>query len=265
MFKKGEYKIVLTGIALSAILLFAFGLSKNFDLRYLYLPQAWFFVSAVPIILALFLGGYIRKGSFAGLEFEVSSEKVAKFIIPATADVIATVPGVLKGSFHDLKQLNRDQRSSIRILKFEQVWAEEYREEIIFEYFDALLNLAYFQIDREGRPSQYLSIKALKSFCFPRQENDIFAQDREGVIGRPTSTERFLWALRDDRIFAEFGRFASELKVSADQDLEAILRKMYSENVEFAAVFSTDQTFIGIVEARSIEQQISKSYIKQKK
>ena len=146
MFKNDKCSLLLIGISFSAILLFGFGLSKNFDLRYLYLPQAWFFVSAVPIGLALFVGGYIRKGSFAGLEFEVSSEKAAEFIIPATSDVVAKVPALIKGGFNDLKELNRDQRGGVRILKFEQVWADEYREEIIFEYFEALLNLSLIHI-----------------------------------------------------------------------------------------------------------------------
>lgn len=264
MFKRTEHNVIFAGLILSSLLLFAFGLSKNFDLRYLNLPQAWFFVSAIPIILALFVGGFIRKGSFAGMEFEVSSEKTSELIIPATSDIVAEVPGMIKGSFDELKKLTRDQRRNIRILKFDIVWAEDYQEEIIYEYFDTLLNLSYIQIDREGRPSQYLSIDALKSFCFPRHPNNILGQDREGVIGRPSCIDRFRWALRDDRIFGEYGRFASELIVSSKQDLKEILNDMYSQQVEFAAVFSTNQTFVGIIEAKSIERQISKSFIKRK-
>lgn len=264
MFKKAEHNIVLAGFILSAVLLTGFSLSKNFDLRYLNLPQAWFFVSAIPTILALFVGGFIRKGSFAGVEFEVSSEKATELVIPATADIVANVPDMVKGTFNELKKLTRDQRRNIKILNFNQIWADEYREDIIFQYFEALLNLSYFRIIREGRPSQYLSVNALRSFCFPRQPNDVLSQDREDAVGWPTSMDRFLWALRDDRILSEYAPYASELTVSSDQDLEDILREMYSQNVEFAAVYSNDQSFLGIIEAKSIERHIGKSFIKRK-
>ena len=202
MFKKAEHNVLFVGFILSSSLLIGFSRPQNSDLIYLELPQAWFFVSAVPIILALFVGGFIRKGSFAGFEFEGSSEKAAELIIPATSEVVANLTDIGKGSSDKLKKLTVDQKRNIKILRFKQNLHNTYNDDIIYEYLDTLLNISYFRIEREGRPSQYISVNALKLFCFSRQLNDI-----QGGSSRLSSTERFLSALKDDRILDEFGHY----------------------------------------------------------
>lgn len=65
-----KYKPILIGAAASLALLLLFGVLQEREAKFLELSSQWILISIFPILVSLFVGGYISKFKGFGVELE---------------------------------------------------------------------------------------------------------------------------------------------------------------------------------------------------
>ena len=81
--------ILISGIIVSIILLIIFGLLQHYQAKFMTLSNQWIFLSILPIIVALFVGGYITKFKGFGVEFQLQQKIKALDIRANKLDISA--------------------------------------------------------------------------------------------------------------------------------------------------------------------------------
>ncbi|MEM9283391.1 MAG: hypothetical protein AAGA96_16330 [Verrucomicrobiota bacterium] len=242
--------ILLTTAATSTIMLIAFGILKENDAAFLKLEAQWIFVASFPMVLGLFIAGYITRFKGFGVELESQLNKTSIASIDLTArDAVADIPGDEKRSMGYLNDLSRDRIDSTQWLRFES-GRSGYTSRGVYEYIERLTNLQFLEILRpDGSFVAFIPIDAVKTV-----EHGDVVPDRRAL-------EKFVGALEDDNVPAEFRREVITTQVGNNEGLISVLTKLRKQRVELGAVEGEGGEYLGAIRSSDIEKRIADSVL----
>lgn len=241
---------VYFSILCSFILFLILGKLINQESKILDLSSEWIIFSIFPIIIGLFLGGYITR--FKGLGFEIESainEKIAPSIELVATEAIADIQGDEKRSIRYLENLSAKQKRSIKWLLFEIGKSDYYSHLAVEEYLRRLPNIEFFEVrTNTGNFVCYLPIEYF-------QNNGYQNYDSEKII-------KLIEAIENGNVIDQFPDIANPVFVLSDQKLVPVLKTLYEENIDQAAVISKRGRYLGVIFKRDVESKIAHSVLK---
>lgn len=161
-----RHKILGVFSLISVLFLVIFITLKYLDFSGLELEEKWIFVSGIPIIIGLFLGGYIKNFKGLGLEIEASLNKELpdNLISSITENTIVDTHKIDKKAIIDLEKLSEAEVRNISGIRFIFNRKGYYEETFVKEYFRRLHNLKYVEIiDAEYKFQFLIPISHFKS------------------------------------------------------------------------------------------------------
>lgn len=236
--KRGTYG------SLALLAVFAWAQMKNPGL--LELPPQWLAVAALPMLLALVVGGHITKFKGFGVELEAALKEPVREMEIEALEVKADIPGETKGPVSNLDRLSLEEKLNIRWLLFVDR-RDIYTAEAIWRYMQELPNLEFFELRTES--DGIVGFLPVEAVC--------------DESGRPDdqSLDLLVQAIRDGTLSTSFPQHASTLKVRTDEGLVSVLRKLRAERVEFAALVTPTGRYLGVVRERDVESRIAESVL----
>lgn len=147
----GEHRLLLVFSVISLLLFLFFSYLQHNQAKMLGLEVKWLAVAGVPILIGLFIGGYIKNLKGFGLELEYNLKKPLPAIVVSEGRLVKSV-GVEKGTVMRLHQLSPEEKRTIDRLHFVYGRRGVYVWEDIEEHFKELENLKYIEVvDDEER------------------------------------------------------------------------------------------------------------------
>jgi len=249
-------KTVLIGVCISILLLIIFGILQESEAKFLLLSNQWIFISITPVLVALFIGGYITKVKGFGVELEAAlKESISTSIELKATDAIAKIPGDEKQSIEYLQRMSRQKALSIRWLVFELGRINYYSPLSIRKYLMELPNIEFLEVrTKQGQFVCYLPIEYFKREG-AIDEYDLFDMDK---------IDKFIDALEGGKVKEKFMGIANSVFVKSNENLMKVLRTLRSENVNMAAVISEQDRYLGVLFSHDVERKIADAVIKSK-
>lgn len=242
--------ILLIGVLLSLILLAAFGLLQIVDSKLLQLPSQWLAIAILPIIIALFVGGFITRFKGFGVELETALKTPVANLNLTASDAVADIPGDEKQSIMYLQDLPYEKKQATRWLLFKSGRQNYYRANDIEMYMKELPNLQYFEIRSEGGDFIcFLPTSAFRNTTHYRNEIDY------------DKLKKFIKAIEENNVPSAFSGLAISLAISSERELIDVLKVMRAEKADFAAVISPSGQYLGVVFANEVEKKIADSVL----
>jgi len=239
--------ILVLGFVVSAGLLGVFVLLQQAQSTFLDLPMQWLVVIFLPILVALFVGGYIKRFKGFGIELEAALKQPVTTVYLTASEAVADIPGDGKKSIAYLNSLPKAKAQSIRRLLFVAGRVGYYTSSAIAEYLKRLPNIAFLEVRTESDDFVgFLPVSAVRG--------------PEGQLDHE-ALERFVEAVATSDLRSSFPAAATTLRVSGEQSLVEVLKKMRSERAEFAAVISPEERYLGVVLAQDVERRIVDSVL----
>jgi hypothetical protein len=252
MIGKSKKKVLIIGSVISIIFISLFGYLQILDSKFLKLPPHWIAIAILPVLISLFVGGFITRFKGFGVELEAALQAPVTSQNLIVADSVADIPGDEKGSLLYLSKLPDEKKHAIRRLLFRSGRQNYYTPNGIVNYIQQLPNLEYFDIRKEsGEFICFLPVSSFRNQPFPPQPVPLNHDNIELLAN----------AIQNDDVPVSFKESAITLKVSNDQSLVNVLKIMRIENVELAAAISTDGMYSGVIFATDIERQIANSVL----
>ncbi|MCK5601460.1 hypothetical protein KAR91_06320 [Candidatus Pacearchaeota archaeon] len=249
--KKGN--ALICGAIISLILLVVFLWLQKTESKLLQLPSQWLAITVLPILIALFVGGFITRFKGFGVELETTLKApVASLNLALTAsDAVANIPGDEKRSFMYLKRLSFEKKQAARWLLFKSGRNNYYTTHEVENYLRELPNLEYFEIRSEtGDIICFIPISEFKD----SSQKDDESIDRDNI-------HKLIESIENGNVPIAFSDSAITLKVSSKQGLVDVLKLMRAEKVNFAAVVSPSGRYLGVVFANEVEEKIIDSVL----
>lgn len=250
MFK--DQKLIWGGVV-SLVLLAVFLLLQVHYPELMKLAIHWVALAALPFIFALIAGGYVS--SFKGFGLEI----VAALKRPFPEENIHTIDKTLKDAeFTDLFQEHGTDKDSIdrlnafdaelkkkfTFLTFRERQEPYYTVDAISAYLQSLPNLEYLEILQSDK--KFRTILPIGHYRELR-EGGYFGINRDNI-------EKLIEALEGSNQYEEQLPHA---RVLSDEGLKAILLKMDTEDVEYAAVEARNGRYLGIIRANDVARRIA--------
>ena len=138
---KKDYAVVVGSAAVSLFLLIVFGWLLAQESKLLQLPTQWLAVSLLPIIVALFIGGFITKFKGFGVELESTLKAPVTSLDLTASDAVKEIPGDDKQSLHYLQELQYEKKQAARRLSFRSGKVGYYTPRNVNEYIKELPNI----------------------------------------------------------------------------------------------------------------------------
>lgn len=246
-------KILSTGIGISIFLNLLFFVSQSFDAPFLKLPVHWLVLALLPVILSLFIGGYINKFKGFGVELEsaIKAPVTTLDLDLKASDAVANIPGDEKKSIMYLDNMSKEKAKTIRWLLFTTGKRDYYGAWTVKQYLERLPNLEFFEV--RSKMGDIICFVPVEAFQIDSQnENEKFDIER---------IEDFVAAINENKVPSEFSDVTITLKVQSNASLVDVLKKMRSENTKLAAVISETGRYIGVVFAHDVESRIADSVL----
>jgi hypothetical protein len=244
MKKKGT---LVFGAIVSIVLLLVLGVLQTVDAQFLRLPIHWLAIAILPVLFALFTGGFITRFKGFGVELETTLKAPVGSLNLTASDAVADIPGDEKRSLSYLHGLSNDKKLATKWLLLRSGRENYYTAHGIEEYLRALPNIQYFEVRSEsGDIICFIPISVFRDDT--QQYNDNIKRD---------SLRRFITAIEDDNVTDSFLGSTITLKVKSEQGLVDVLKAMRAENVELAAVVSTRGRYLGVIFADEVERRIA--------
>lgn len=226
---------------------------KAKDFNFMELDAKWLFVSGIPILLALFLGGYVKNFKGFGIELEADLKS------PLPASLIKTVAyekiiSINKEGVYEINSLTPSERRKIKSLKFVLRKRDYYDVWAIEQYLYGLEFLQFLEIvNSKGQLEYLLPVSTLKS------GNEVNNQAIRNFI---VNIERF-------RLDEKYSNAISE-KVSISDSLIIVYKRMmelYPDNSPYndfhvLPVINKKGQMIGVILKSEIERRILDDVVK---
>lgn len=257
IFKKEllRHKLLIFSIAVSFILLIIFLVFQYYDLKILLLDIKWIILSGVPILIALFIDGYIKKFKGFGLELESNLSR------PITLSIVSKVntmesPAVNKATLYRLGELSHSEKSKIDRLRFISGKKNYYDEYAIDEHFRTLPNLKFIEIVNQEDEFLYLiqasTLKKIKTNARLNQELNI------------ERVHELIKAIETENIEDYFKNAVKDFILTTDSLIGAYRKMKMSNqtlrlftNREILPILNENKKMVGIVGLQNIESQIA--------
>lgn len=251
-------RVVVGGLAVSFVLLLLFGYLQQIGAKFLELSNQWIFLSILPVLVALFLGGYITKFEGFGVKLEAAlKEPVSDSVelIDTATDAISDIPGDEKQSYTYLQELPEEKALAAKRLVFDMSQKNYYWPTTIRQYLEKMQNIDFFEVRLgDGRFVCYIP----KSHFV--QEGSVSEPERYD-IGK---IEEFVEAINKGTIREKYAGIADFVKVRNTDSLVQVLKTMRKENVSMAAVVSKTDEYLGVIFSRDVEKKVADAVLKSK-
>jgi hypothetical protein len=248
MMKERDPSVVWMGAVVSVGILLLLLLIQFTKPAVLNLPAHWLALAALPLLVTLFLGGYITKFSGFGLELEAAVKKTVEEVPLSLVEDAISLDGRGKSSVRSLEQLPLLEKVSVKWLSFHESRPNTYVPGAVKEYLKQLPNLEHLEIRRStGEISCFLPTSALR--------HDESTVQRENIA-------RFLTSLEAGTVALDYASQVINLQISSDTNIVDALKKMRVAGSPFAAVLSSDGSYQGVVLASDLETKVTDAVLK---
>ena len=242
---------LILGSIISILLLLALGWLQSVEAKFLNLSPQWLAIAILPVLVALFVGGFITRFKGFGVELETTLRSPVASLNLTASGAVADIPGDEKRSLEYLHNLPYEKKLATQWLLFRSGRQGFYTPHGIEQYARELPNLEYFQIRTES--GEIICFIPISTFRDP-------IQTQHGALDFD-KLELLVQAIEQNEVPGTFKESAITLTVSNDQSLVDVLKKMRAENVEFAAVISAHGKYLGVVFAHDVERRIADSVL----
>lgn len=242
---------LIIGAIISLILLTIFGWLQSEESKLLQLPSQWLAMAVLPLIIALFIGGFIARFKGFGVELESALKAPVASLSLTASDAVADIPGDEKRSFIYLEGLSYEKKQATRWLLFKSGRSNYYTPHGIETYMRELPNIEYFEIKSEaGDLICFLPVSVFRNESQHYNENIDYEK-----------LSKLIESIEEDNVPIAFSDSAITLKVSSEQALVDVLKVMRAEKANFAAVVSPSGKYLGVVFANEVERKIADSVL----
>ncbi len=241
---------LLAASILSLALVIVFAMSQQTNAEFLNLPSQWLAIAVLPIIIAMFVGGYIKSFKGFGVELEAALRAPVSMVDIKAADAVADIQGDVKRSMSYLHEMSEEKAQSIRSLQFVAGRKGYYESSTVTRYLDRLSNVDFLLVLEENG-----------TFVTLLPTDVLYAEGRGEKIRDEGNLTRLIDAIEANDVVGAFRGAAITLRLSSEQPLVSVLRAMRSELVEYAPVVSPENRYLGVVYARDVERRIADSVL----
>jgi hypothetical protein len=248
-----QHKLLLISSTFSFLLLLIFSISQDNDAKMLGLEVKWLAVSAIPILIGLFIGGYIKNFKGFGLELEYNLKEPIPSKVISEINVIES-PALEKGKLDSLYNLNTTEKSKINRLRFITGRRHYYDSHAIAEHFLHLNKLQFIKVVNENR--EFLFVISIKNF---RQGNNRgpdninFQKISDFVLGVENNDfSRFLFEIVNDYVLMTDSIIEAFRKITKSEQSKRLLFKK-----EVLPILNQERKMIGIVELQNLSLTIA--------
>ncbi len=209
----------------------------------------------LPVIVSLFVGGFITSFKGFGVELEATLQKPVKSLDLTGADsvsvAVADIPGDEKRSLSHLQSVSIDGKLKTRWLRLTSGRQGYYESSAIQRYLSELPNIIYLEIlSTSGKFICFLPISVFRNGLGDIRQ----AFNQENI-------RKLIEAIEADDVPKAFPESALSLTVSSDKSMIDVLKVMRSENAQFAAVVTPIGDYSGVVFSDDIERKIADSVL----
>ena len=230
---------LFVGSMISIFLLVAFILLQQLFPSSLGLDVRWVVVAAVPLILALITGGYIKGFKGYGLELEFTVQEPITFLDLRAREVLVSSAGIRKQTLEEFTLISRERKRKITRLQFVTRRRNYYDLEVIKQYLRELPNLEYFEVVSPGQ--KFLCLLPASLF-------------REESL---SDLNRFVYALEGSRITSVYANDAITFTIRDEQSIIDVLELLRRHGLEMAVVVDSREVVVGVVKTSDIERRIT--------
>jgi len=239
----GHWSLILSAIA-SLFLLTVIIQIRAKKPDWLDLDTKWLAVSALPILIGLFSGGYITSFKGLGIEIEAALREPVKdrINLKATqakaAESLSSETRKLKQTITHLQQLSDDEKKAIQRLTFKNNYPW-YSAVAVKEYLKLLPNVKIIEIVDD-------KLKFLGA---------IRTKDIKGL------EKLFINAVKAGNIKDKFIQVYVTKYIDSDISAIQALRIMKDNKLLFLPMLNSDHTMKGVVTKRSLEHRIAEDLL----
>jgi len=239
----GHWSLIISAIA-SLFLLTVIIQIRAKKPDWLDLDTKWLAVSALPILIGLFSGGYITSFKGLGIEIEAALQEPVKdrIKLKATqakaAESLTSVTSQKKGSISELQQLTPDEKNAIQRLTFKNKYPW-YSAVAVKEYLKILPRVRFIEIVDDN-------LKFLGA---------IRTQDIKGL------ESLFTKAVKAGNVKEKFIQIYVTKYIDSDISAIQALKIIKDNKLSFLPMLNSDHTMKGIVTRRSLEHRIAEDVL----
>jgi len=217
---------------------------QHFNSNLLALDAKWLSFSAIPLLIAIFLGGYVKSFKGFGIEVEANLEQP----ISKNYNIITTlepkdVPKYVKGRISELDKLTQSQLLKIKRLTFIYGKRNYYGEEAIREYVRKLPNLEFIEIIDDKRRFQFLL------------SAQILRQDGDNMYYE--NIQSFISALESKSIPLMYPNMYESKYIKSDEAIIDVYKKLKVSYLKTIPIVNKNNEMIGLVDYYSVAIQIA--------
>jgi len=211
--------------------------------KMLSLEARWIGVAAVPLLVVLIAGGYIKKFKGFGVELEARLKDPVRKLDLIAAHAAKQLPEKEKESPEYLDNLSEGQRYVVERLSFVLKKRDYYRKDDVKRYLDKLPRLKYLEV-KKGHNGKFDCLVPV----------DILMNED----GSPNDEEiqKFLRALESGELRQDTLEKAIQESVRDNESLIKVLPKVRDSAHGVLAVVDTRSRCTGLVDVEGVEQTI---------
>ena len=245
-------ELVVSGI-ISLILLIVFLILQSRWPIPLQLETKWLILAGVPLLWALFAGGYIKTFKGFGIELESQLRNPLKELKLIAKDAIKDLPSDIKKSRGYLFSLPRSSRLQIERLIFYLNKIHYYDMEVVISYINALPNLKYIEIRVEN--DHFVGLLPISLFLCDEFANQNFNENGNNI--ERSSVERLIRSINEGTLKSSYEEELISERVNENESLIDILPRVRSSRHKVVAVVSDEGILEGIISKEYAEEQIA--------
>lgn len=250
-----RHRLLLISLAVSTILLIIFLVFQYYELKALKLDIKWIILSGVPVLIGLFIGGYIKSFKGFGIELESNLSEPISLSVISKIDLTES-PGMHKESLERLFNLSENERSKINCLRFISGKTNYYDTYAIEEHLRILHNLKFIEIVNQDGEFIYL----IPSTKFKPTRNNI-PPNQEINGARLNDLVR---AIETNNFVEYFPDVITDFIITTDNTLEAYRKIKKSNqsrqlfiNRDALPVLDEKKRMIGTIDQQKLESKIA--------
>jgi hypothetical protein len=240
--------VLVVGVAAWLVMLVAFLVLQSRGARFLDLHDRWLVVAAVPIVVALVAGGYIRKFKGFGIELEARlrksvQQRVVQRLLPLdsrTADVMTSDGAMTKGGVDVLERMSPEERQAVGRLSFVDGRGAYYAAGAVRMYLERLPNVRYFDV--QSSEGKFVSLTSM-----------------QGINAR--TVEEFIGSLETRSVPVVFRQWTATEAVREDQPLVEVLPRLQSAETDFLPAVDSSGRLTGVIEKETVADRIIKDVV----
>jgi hypothetical protein len=256
-----KYRIVnqriIIGGLISIILLILFLILEYYDFKGLELDIKWIVVCGIPVIISIFISGFVKSFKGFGIELEANLSEPINLEFLKPVETIETY-GFQKSSLEFLNNLQPNEKRRVQKLIFISGRRNYYDSYAVEEYFRQLEYLQFIEVTSENGSLKYL----INAGQFFRREGREHIPRKDKISNLINSIER-------DNVLTQFPEAITKRIKKTDSTIDAYRefestsqgRIPFNRN-QILPVVDNNEIMIGIIDKRTIEESICKDVLK---